>query len=108
MLGEVQGIVVSVPGEEAAVAELGGEFERGAAWFATFTPNFTPNFNPNCQRGAALVEAGGIGNAVDFEAGDGDEAGDELLEQRALVFMDGCVGGFDRGSSFAQPARRGG
>ena len=28
-LGEVQGVIVAVPGEEAAFAELGGQFERG-------------------------------------------------------------------------------
>ena len=55
MLGQVQGVVVAVPGEEAAVAELGGEFEGRVACYA------------DGERGAALVEAGGVGDAVDFE-----------------------------------------
>jgi hypothetical protein len=33
MLGQVEGVVVSVPGEEAALAEFGGEFQRRVAGF---------------------------------------------------------------------------
>ena len=29
MLGEIEGVVIAVPGKDAALAEFGGEFERG-------------------------------------------------------------------------------
>ena len=30
-VGEVDGVIVAVPGEEAAFSQLGGEFERGVS-----------------------------------------------------------------------------
>ena len=44
-LGEIEGVVVSVPGEEAALAQCGGEFERSVA------------VDANRESGAALLEA---------------------------------------------------
>src|SRR6266568_1412720 len=87
MLGQVERVVVAVPSEEAAVAEFGGEFEGSVAC------------NSYSQSCAAFVEARGVGNAVDLEAGNFEQAGHESMQQAAFVLVDRLVSGFDCGSS---------
>ena len=87
MFGEVEGVVVTVPGEDAAVAEFGGEFERRVV------------VDSDGERCAALVETRRIGDAVDFEAGNCFEACDRAIEKTALVLVNRFVGGFDRGAA---------
>ena len=57
-LGQVQGVVVAVPGEDAAVAQ---EF-RDIHGFVIG--------DPNGDRGAAVVEILWVGDAVKLQAGD--------------------------------------
>src|SRR5438270_6885125 len=95
MLSKVQGVVVAVPGEEAAIAEFGGEFERSVG------------VNSYGESGAALVEAGGVGDAVNLEVGNFLQAGHHAFQQSALVLVDSGVCGFDRLASFIHGLRRG-
>ena len=60
-------------------------------------------FDADGERGAALVEACGFGDAVDLQAGNFQQASDQSLQQGAFVFVDGCVGRFDGGASFIYP-----
>src|SRR5580658_1392106 len=87
MLGEVESVVVAVPGEDAALAEFGGEFERRVI------------FDAHSERGAAFVEAGGVGDAVDLQFRNSLQAGHHSFEQSAFVLVDGCVGGLDGGAA---------
>ncbi len=80
LLGQVQRVIVAVPGEEAAVAELGGERERRVV--GILIPH------AHRERRASVVEAFRIGDSVDFEAGNLLQAGDHPLQQSALVCVD--------------------
>src|SRR5690242_14410544 len=57
-LGEVEGVVVAVPGEDAALAKLLRQLGGMMALHA------------NCERRAALMDACGIGDSVEAEPGD--------------------------------------
>ena len=79
--GEVEGVVVAVPGEDAAVAEMLGDVD---GLVVTETER---------NRGAAIAEALGIANTEKLKAGDGEQAVDELREQRHFVLARDFVGG---------------
>jgi len=93
MLGEVEGIVISVPGEDAALAKFGGEFERSVAGF--------PGNDSYGDCAAAVIKARRIGDAVDFYSADFPQACHGAIEQRAFVMVDRGVGGFDGAPSVA-------
>ena len=57
VLGQVQRVVVPVPGEDAALAEVGRQFERGVMGDA------------DRERGAALVEVRRIVDAINLQTG---------------------------------------
>src|SRR5579872_968698 len=87
MFCQVQGVVVSVPGEEAAVAEFGGEFERSVS------------INANSEGSAAVIEAGWIGDAVDLRAGNLFKTRNEPRGQATLMLMNRAKRGFNRGAA---------
>src|SRR5579864_4871163 len=87
VLREVEGIVVAVPCEEAAVAKLGGEFQRRVA------------FNSDGEGSAALVEASGVGDAVDLQAANVFEAVHHSFEQRTFMLMNRGIGSLDGGAA---------
>jgi len=91
LLGEVQSVVVSVPGEETAVAEFGGEGEWSLVLVLIN--------DADCERGASPVEARGIGDAVDLQFWNFGNTGDEALHQSALVAVNGFEGGDDGGAA---------
>src|SRR4029077_1447288 len=93
MLGQVEGVVVAVPGEEATFAELDGECERRVVGIVVQ--------HAHCEGGAAVVEALGISDAIDLESWNLLQARDDSLQQRALVFVDQLIRSFDGCSSFA-------
>src|SRR5258708_10833350 len=61
--GEVDGVVVTIPSKDTAIIEAVGELRRSVAWVAVV--------DPNGDRRTAMGEAGGVGNAVELEPGDG-------------------------------------
>lgn len=58
VLGEIDGVVIPIPGEKSSIAQLGGEFGRRVA------------MDSDRQRPTAFVEAGAIGDAVNLEPWD--------------------------------------
>src|SRR5262245_3203319 len=79
--GEVEGIEVSVPGENAAIAQKGGEF--GGRAFGQAEGN----------RGAAFVEAPRVANTEQAQAGNGEQAFDKFCGQFAFVWHGRAVRG---------------
>ena len=86
LFGQVQGIVVSVPGEEAALAELRCELQRRVA------------FDADGERRATILEAPRVADAVELQSGNRKQACDHLLHHLALMPMDRFVRGQDRGA----------
>lgn len=67
-LGEIQRVVVAVPSEDAAVAEMPGDVDRLVIGQA------------ERNRGAAIAESLGIADTEKFQTGDGEQTVDELRE----------------------------
>jgi hypothetical protein len=67
-LGEIQRVVVAVPSEDAAVAEVLGDVDRLVIRQA------------ERNRGAALAEALRVANTEKLQPGNGEQAVDELRE----------------------------
>src|ERR1700723_2046784 len=64
--GEIERVIVAVPGEDAAVAEMFGDIDGLVVQQA------------ERNRGAAIAEAFRVANTEKFEAGYGEQAVDEL------------------------------
>jgi hypothetical protein len=79
--GEIERVVVSVPREDAAVAEMLGDVDRLVIGQA------------ERNRGAAIAESLGIADTEKFQTGDGEQTVDELCEQRHFVLARDFVGG---------------
>src|SRR6185369_9896387 len=86
-LGEIQGVVVAVPGEDAAIAQKFGDI--GGMVIADAHGN----------RGAAVVETLRIGNAVEAQPGNGQQAGDELCEHRHFVLARDAISSHQRAAA---------
>ena len=69
MLGEIQRVVVSIPGKKSAFAEFGSEFERGMAVYSYG------------ERPAAFIKPGRIGDAINFRTGNLCQARHDPLHQ---------------------------
>src|SRR5579884_1328728 len=80
-LHQVEGVVVAVPDEDAAGAEQLGEVARAAA------------LHGEHDGGDAARQVLGAGEAVDADAGDLLQAGDEARGESALVLLNGGHGG---------------
>jgi hypothetical protein len=85
--GEIEGVVVAVPREDAAVAEMFGDVD----WLVIA--------EAERNRGAAIAEALGIANTEKLKARDGEQAVDELREQRHFVVARDFVGGEERAAA---------
>src|ERR1017187_306269 len=83
-LGQVDGVVVAVPGEDAALAKTFGHFAGRVA------------FHANGDGGRALVELRRIGNAVKRESRNGEQPTDKLRGQFALVLLEDFISRNDR------------
>ena len=60
VLGDVDCIIVAVPGEKSALAKLGREFQWRMSGFTII--------DADCEGGTALVEACWIGDAIDLQS----------------------------------------
>src|SRR5262249_30390525 len=88
-LGEVEGVVVAVAGEDGAVGEELGDF--GGVMIA----------DDDGDGGAAPVEARWVGDAEDADAGNGVEAVEKASEKRHFVLVGDAVGGEERAAAVA-------
>src|SRR6266478_1979875 len=84
--GQVERVVVAVPGEDAAVAEKLRDF--GGIVLA----------NSNRNRRAALVEALGIADAEKAQLGNGEQAVEQACEKRGFVLVRYAIRG-DQGAA---------
>ena len=87
MLGQIERVVVAVPGEQTALSQLGGEIERSVV------------LDPHRECPATSLPVGGIGDAINRECRNFLQAGDHAFDQGALVLTNGGVGGFDGGAT---------
>src|SRR5690348_14703407 len=86
-LGQIQGIVVAVPSKDAAIAEKFGAFERRASGEA------------HSDGRNAFGEARWIRNAVETQAGNGEQAANHLGGEVHFVFAHGAMGGKEGGTA---------
>ena len=82
-LGQVDGVVVAVPGKDAALTQALGQVARSVALQA----------NGNGRR--TLVELRRIGDAIEGQTRDRQQSANELRRQFALVLLENLVGGND-------------
>ncbi len=81
---EIDGVIVSVPGEDTAVAKMGRQFARGVA------------FHADGHRRCALIELRRILDAIERESRNRQQAIDQVLDQFALVLLENFVRGKNR------------
>src|ERR1700722_10988149 len=87
MFGKVQSIVVAIPGEEAALPELGCQAQGRMASDA------------HRYRGTTSIEALRIADAVKLESGDLQEPGHEASKQKPFVPLYSLPGGEQLGAA---------
>ena len=80
-LGEVQRVVVSIPGKETALAKPSGEFERCVT------------LDPHGDRRTSLIEALRIADAIKLQTGNRQQSPNEAFHQSVLMFLNGIVCG---------------
>src|SRR5438128_9674555 len=76
---EIQGVVVAVAGENAAIAESSSKLERSVVRDA------------DSKSRTAAVELRGIGDAVEGEAGNFQQATNHNFRKAALVLLNGAI-----------------
>ncbi len=90
--GEIEGVVVAVPGEDAAIAEECSGFKGRMIGKA------------DADGGDAFGEARGVGDAEEAQAGDFEEAANHVGREGHFVLADGAVGGEDGGAAIGRCA----
>src|SRR5277367_476690 len=86
-LGEIQGVVISIPSKESAISQFRSEFKRRVSRDADH------------NRRAAFGEAGRIGDSVELEAGNFQQSLNEFLHQAALMLLDRVKSSDNRGTA---------
>src|ERR1700685_85907 len=79
VLGEVQRVVVSVPGEETTLAKLSSELQRRVS------------FDAHRDGWTALIEALRITDAIKLQPGNRQQSPDEAFHQSALMLLNGVI-----------------